>query len=317
MADAHFVSRHFELIKLAQGIYAVIATHSGGADCNAGIIDLGGRTLIFDTFLTPEAAKDLCLAAQMITGGPASYVVNSHYHNDHVRGNQVFPAETDIISTSTTRQLMMTDGVEELKWDSENAPLRLAELKTEMETLRDGPSKSQTAVWVNYYQVIVNSLPDLQLRYPNLTYQNELTIQGTFRSARLVSYGPGHTKDDTFLYLPEDGILFLSDLLFVGCHPFLGDGDPRACLASLRQIERLNCQILVPGHGPVGDGTDLQLMMMYIETLLEMTQQVVNEGGSADQAAALPIPELFRVWQFPFFYATNMRFIHRYLSPAT
>jgi len=317
MADAHFVSRHFDLTLLAPGIYAAIATNSGGADCNAGIIDLGDRTLIFDSFLTPEAAKDLYLAAQTVTGKPASFVVNSHYHNDHIRGNQVFPPETDIISTSTTRQLMMTAGVDELEWDRENAQLRLAAIKTEMETAPDSPSISQTAVWVNYFKVIVDSLPNLELRYPNLTFQNELTIHGTVRIARLVSYGPGHTQDDVFLCLPQEGITFLGDLLFVNCHPFLADGDPRALLASLQQIDRLNGQILVPGHGPIGNHTDLKLMLTYIETLLEMVQRAINDGGSADQAAALPIPELFRPWQFPFFYATNVRFIHRYLSLAT
>ena len=51
-----FLSNHFSLERLADGVFAAIATGSGAAVANAGIIDLGGRTLVFDTFMTSQAA---------------------------------------------------------------------------------------------------------------------------------------------------------------------------------------------------------------------------------------------------------------------
>ena len=50
-----FLSNHFSLERLADGVSAAIATDGGAAVANAGIIDLDGRTLVFDTFMTPQA----------------------------------------------------------------------------------------------------------------------------------------------------------------------------------------------------------------------------------------------------------------------
>ena len=63
-------SPHFCLHELATGVYAAIHRPGGGAICNAGIVDLGDRTLVFDTFLAPQPAQDLRLAAEMLTGRP-------------------------------------------------------------------------------------------------------------------------------------------------------------------------------------------------------------------------------------------------------
>lgn len=103
-------SRHFHLERLAEGVYAAMAIDGAGAMCNAGIVDLGDRTLIFDTFWTPEAGQDLRAAAEHLTGHAITYVINSHYNADHIHGNQVFSTETTIISTSRTRELIVERG---------------------------------------------------------------------------------------------------------------------------------------------------------------------------------------------------------------
>lgn len=58
-----FHSRHFNCEPVAEGIYVLEAKEQGGAMSNAGLIDMGDHTLIFDTFNTPQAGKDLREAA--------------------------------------------------------------------------------------------------------------------------------------------------------------------------------------------------------------------------------------------------------------
>ena len=53
-----FSSKHFKIEKLSSGVYAAIHSFGGYAICNSGIVDLGDKVLVFDTFLTVEAAKD-------------------------------------------------------------------------------------------------------------------------------------------------------------------------------------------------------------------------------------------------------------------
>src|SRR5690242_20443520 len=83
-------SKYFRLEHVAEGVYAAITVPGTGAWGNAGIVDLGDATLVVDTFLTPAAARDLRSAAEALTGHRVAYVVNTHYHMDHIHGNQVF-----------------------------------------------------------------------------------------------------------------------------------------------------------------------------------------------------------------------------------
>ncbi len=66
-----FTSHHFHLERLADGVYAAINSDEGWAICNASIIDLGDRTLVYDSFTSPQAASDLRDAAEYLTGRPA------------------------------------------------------------------------------------------------------------------------------------------------------------------------------------------------------------------------------------------------------
>jgi glyoxylase-like metal-dependent hydrolase (beta-lactamase superfamily II) len=82
--------QHFKLHPLAEGVYAAIAENGGQAISNAGLVDLGGQVIVFDTFLTPQAAVELRRFAIDRFGQVSHIIINSHYHNDHIWGNQVF-----------------------------------------------------------------------------------------------------------------------------------------------------------------------------------------------------------------------------------
>ena len=84
--QSQIASEHFELQHLADGVYAAIGSPGSAAFSNAGIIDLGDQTVIFDTFQTPAAAQQLRGAAENLTGRPASHVIISHFHGDHWGG---------------------------------------------------------------------------------------------------------------------------------------------------------------------------------------------------------------------------------------
>src|SRR5579884_956728 len=102
----------FRLEQIAGGVYAAIAIAGCGAQGNAGLIDLGdGRVLVFDTFLTPAAAREFQMAAERLLGHVPTLVVNSHWHADHVYGNQIFAGDAHIITTERTREIMSTRGI--------------------------------------------------------------------------------------------------------------------------------------------------------------------------------------------------------------
>ncbi|MBN1661004.1 MAG: MBL fold metallo-hydrolase, partial [Anaerolineae bacterium] len=98
-----FASPHFDLSELAPGVYAAVATEGGSARSNAGIIDLGTQTLIFDAFDSPNAAFDLLAAAQELTGRPPACVVISHVHWDHWGGAQAIAPHVPILTSHAIR----------------------------------------------------------------------------------------------------------------------------------------------------------------------------------------------------------------------
>src|ERR1051326_5099847 len=99
--NSKIVSKHFTIQQLKPGVWAVInKDETGYAICNAGIIDLGDKTIVFDAFISPLAADDLKKAAEQLTHRPVTFLINSHFHDDHIRGDQVFVPGAHIISTA-------------------------------------------------------------------------------------------------------------------------------------------------------------------------------------------------------------------------
>ena len=99
--------------------------------------------------------------------------------------------------------------------------------------------------------------------------------------------------------------------MFAGCHPYLGDGYPDSWLMILDQLEKMNAEVLIPGHGHVGAPEDLALMRKYIVSLMNNVRLIHEQGGSADDAIDVSVPESFKDWILgrPF-YSMNMSFLY-------
>src|SRR5215813_983668 len=80
----------FQLVKVAEGVYAAIAKQGGLASGNAGFVIGDGGVLVVDTFLTPIAVGEMLGEIGKLTNQPIKYALNTHYHLDHTGGNQVF-----------------------------------------------------------------------------------------------------------------------------------------------------------------------------------------------------------------------------------
>jgi cyclase len=305
-------SKHFRLQQLADGVYAAIHIDGGAAIGNAGIVDLGDRTLIYDTFLTPQAAEDLRIAAEALTGRPIDVVLNSHWHNDHIWGNQVFSANTDIISTEETRRLFIaTRGHGAYDSFMADAEANLEATRAQFQATEEEGQRRQLALWIDYHQSVVEAKPILQFRAPNLTFAERLAFHGTDRSAELVAFVGGHTESDAVFFLPQEEIAFMSDLLFIGHHPYLGGGDPERLLHILEAVSDLAPKLLVPGHGPVGMADSLTQMGQYVHTLDGLARKMVEDGEAEETIDAMAIPEPYDDWLFSSFFPGNMHFLYQ------
>lgn len=271
---SNYYSSHFNLEKVSEGIYAAIAKDGGGAFGNAGFIDLGDKTIIFDTFNTQQAAEDLRNLAESITSKPVSWVINSHFHSDHTRGNQVFK-DCHILSSQTTLQQM-----------KENHPAKIAEQKADLKGLKKyiasleqnaHPTDTQKLNEISFLKEMEISIPRLELVLPQYTFTHEFTIFGTKRTARIMTLGGGHSPCDSFLYIPEDEIIFMADLLFVGMHPsFFPYSNPTQWENILEKVNNLAIQKAIPGHGSIGTKKDIIKLKNYIYEMKLLSKKVSN-----------------------------------------
>lgn len=252
---------HFELEELTAGVYAAISADAGGLICNAGIVDLGTTTLVFDTGATLPAARELRTAAETLTGRPVTYVVNSHVHPEHVNGNAVYDGAT-LIASHVTREAVASHGV---RW--------MEQMRRELDGRLEGyPGPAD-------------------LRVPTVSFGGELTLHGTRHVVRLMACGGAHSECDAVLWLPDSGILFTGDLITDG-NLILCYGNPEVWLSVLHRLEALAARVVVPGHGRVAaTGDAISRGRAYIRELLDQVAQAREIGKEEDWIAGLPVPE--------------------------
>jgi cyclase len=306
-----FTSSHFQIELLAPGVYAAIATENGYAGSNSGIVDLGDKTIIFDTFLTPVAARDLQRAAEQLTHHPIAFVVNSHFHNDHIRGNQVFAPDVEIISTTKTRDAIKHIEPEQIKWEIQNVPQLLLDTQDALENESDDFLSRDLRLQLAYYKAVNESDTELKTRLPNLTFDEKLTIDGATRKVDLISVGGGHTPGDCIMLLPDEHIAFVGDLVSIGFHPYMPDGSPEEWKATLKKMELLPIGTIVPGHGGVGNRADITIMSDYIDELENLVTKMLIEGKTEADVSSEPVLEHYESWLHRQNYVENLRFLFR------
>lgn len=303
-------SKHFNLKQLAPGVWAAIQNdHFGHAICNAGIVDLGDKTLVFDPFMTPEAARDLKHAAEMLTGRKVTLVINSHYHNDHIRGDQVFVPGAEIISTHWTATEIPGSEKEEQEWEKKHAEaLGIAERK-KMEAA-SATEKDEFGMWAGYYEGIDKSENELKITVPDISFSDSLWITGSKRSIRFLECKKGHTNSDLVMILPKEGIVFMGDLFFVNRHPYFGDGDEDGISRHIQKfLNDSALRIYVPGHGPVGGKKEMQILENYISDLQQLVKKGIAEGLTDSVIIHQPVPDAYKSWWFGRFYPANLEFL--------
>ena len=286
-------SLHFSWHELADGVYMAQMKPGGSAASNAGIIDLGDRTILFDTSNTPSSGSDLLAASRTLTGRDPNYVINSHYHGDHVRGNQVFAPKTQIVSTTATRDLMATRGAQQLAEQRATLPQLYAEKQDELARELDATKRRELASQLEFYRPTVESITRLKMRLPNLTFDSRMDIMGEKRAVELVTYGGGHSPSDAILYIPDCEVTFIGDLIFNDLHPYIADGDPAEWVRILDEIAEMPASRFVPGHGDLADQSHLTFMRSYLTGMEHAVREAVEADATFDDVMALPVPDDF------------------------
>lgn len=288
--DVSFDSQLFTVKKLAGGVYALIEREDRTGS-NAGIIDLGNKTVVFDTFLNIDAALDMKRACVELTGRMPSYVIVSHRHMDHIIGSCLFP-DSAILCSPATRDAVAATKAEFDKEKHEYGP-RAEEIR---ELLKTESDETKIANLKNELSFVANmAKPHAAVRVPDVTFDKEIVLHGDERSLYLRAYPAGHSRGDVAAFLPEDKTVFAGDLLFIERHPWIGTGDPAALIDILEGFMEMDIEHFVPGHGRMAEKPDVALLIRYVREIIALAERRRGETEPVFSIEELS-PE-FREWR--------------------
>ncbi|KOC30528.1 beta-lactamase [Comamonas testosteroni] len=240
-----------------QGVSALGSAANRNFISNAGFVITHDSVVVIDALGSPALAEELVQKIRTLTPKPISHVLLTHYHADHIYGLQVFEAlGAKIVAHAQAREYI----------NSETAHLRLE------------ASRKDLAPWVDQGTRLV---PASQWVAGD---SSTLKVGGV--DFVLQHMGPSHTPEDTAIFLPQSGVLFIGDVVFRNRIPYVGQADSRHWIAALDELLKLPVKVMVPGHGPASEQPrrDMQLTRDYLHYLREAMGKAAANLDPFDEA---------------------------------
>jgi cyclase len=250
---------YFTLHDLGKGVWAAVTVPRSGAGGNSGFIVGSEGVAVVDTFQTKAAAEALLAAIRETTSQPVRFVIDTHYHLDHVAGNGVFAQAGAVVIAE--RNVATWERTENLKF------------------FGDAITPEERAM--------VEALT-----LPSLTYRDGVELSLGDRKV-VVRVMMGHTGGDSVVTVPDADVVFTGDLFWNHCLPNLIDADTEEQIATNGAlVEEFPTATFVPGHGEVGKAADVAAFRAYLTTLREDVSRARAEGRSGPTLVEAVVPEL-------------------------
>jgi cyclase len=254
--------------EVGDGVWAYLQPDGGWGWSNAGLVTDGNASLLVDTLF------DLGLTARMLDDlravSPAAArigtLVNTHANGDHCYGNQLVAGAEIIASAASAREM------------DEVPPSALAAL------LDAAPRLGATGA---YLQQIFGAFTfdGIEVTPPTTTFEGGLDVRVGDRAVQLLELGPAHTRGDVAVHLPDARVLFTGDLVFHGGHPIVWAGPVQQWISACDRMLALEPDVVVPGHGPLGDRACIEAQRGYFAWLVEEGAPRLEGGLSPLDAA--------------------------------
>jgi len=305
-----FKSDFFDLYKLSESAYGVIAKENSGMGGNAGFIDIGDYLIIIDSTGDLDAAKDLKKAATQFTQKEPNFIVITHYHMDHLMGTSLFDISTQIMTSDRTLRNIQTVGrkrIEEIK------NIDLIEMEESLKTENDEEKRKDIENDLKFLKTVRSD--SFSLREPNLTFKGGCVIYGDESSVHMRVFKKAHTDGDVIVYIPEEKILFAGDLLFARSDPWLGSGNPEGWISVNDEIMKLDFKVAVPGHGDLSSKEEFSLENKYIREIIDLVKKRIDSGEDPTQIKREDFSDEIKSWKSPVL-EMNINFLTELLKKA-
>lgn len=254
-----------------------------GRGGNIAVSSGADGVFIIDDQLQP-LTEQLLAAIRKISDQPIRFVINTHYHGDHVGGNETLgKGGAVIIAHDNIRKRMSSDQFSHF-WN---------------ETTEAWPAGA----------------------LPVVTFNDRVTLHLNGEAVAVHHVPRGHTDGDSIIHFPESNVIHMGDILFNGLYPFI-DLDGGGTIQGMISATELGIGMadgqtkIIAGHGPLSDLEGLKEYRDFLVKARDNIQALIDRGMSLEQVIeAKPTAEwdeiLGKVWITP---AQLVTFIYNSLT---
>lgn len=285
----------YEVVALAEGVHGFLWTDplQDPIEGNALFIVNDRDVVVVDTALFPSSAAIMAAELRKLTDKPVRYVVNTHWHDDHHGGNQVYRElwpGAEFVAHRLTRQDAIT-------LTHEARPGVLAGYAEQIATVRrwaeqghddagkpvDEARKGRIDRYVALLQTVIDGLDEVVATLPDLVFDDALILRRGERTIEIRFLGLGNTRGDVVVFLPNERIVATGDLMVYPA-PFAFGSNYREWATTLEAVSALEAEVLFPGHGPVmHDRSYLHQVRDLLRDLVAQVDAAVAEGLTLEQ----------------------------------
>ncbi len=257
------------LVEVADGAFAYLQPDGGWCLSNAGLVAGRGESLLVDTLTDLPSTRTMLDAMAPLTGAaPIKTLAITHGNLDHYFGNQLVAGAEILASEGTVHEMA------------------------------NGPTPASMAAMLEVGDPIVGAYlrhafgrfdwRDIEITMPHRTISSGHVVDAGGQRAELIVVGPAHTAGDTICHLPDQKVAYTGDLLFIFGTPIVWAGPYSGWVQACDLMLSLDCDVYVPGHGPLTDRRGVQGVKDYL-TFVHAEAKVRFESGMSAADAAWDI----------------------------
>jgi glyoxylase-like metal-dependent hydrolase (beta-lactamase superfamily II) len=192
-------------------------------------------------------------------------LINTHWHIDHVDGNEgMHAAGFTIVAHEKTKERM-----------SKPAEMKL-------------------------FHMSIPAYPPAAL--PSVTFAETMKHDHNGDTVERVHYDPAHTDTDIYIHFHNADVLHCGDIFFNKSYPFIDEGSGGSIGGTISAAQKSLALAgdktkVIPGHGPLGDKADLKAYIDMLSTVRDKVAALKKSGASEQEVIAKkPTADLDSVW---------------------
>ena len=239
----------------------VYMLQGSGGNIAASIGDDG--IVLVDSEFAPLVPR-IKAALAKISKKPVRFLINTHWHFDHVGGNAGMADTATILAHENVRKRMQAGA--------------------------DMPS------------IGIKIEPAAARALPILTFQEGVSVWLNGEPVRALHLRPGHTDGDTVVFFSRSNVVHLGDDFVTYGFPFVDLGSGGSVRGMVAALDELIPQIppdakIIPGHGPVSTLADVKKFRSTLDEIVALVAKNLRQGKTLEEMQKENLLAPYAAWQ--------------------